>query len=89
MSAVRVRTHGGLDHAACGIAQATSADVAEVMSVLEDVHDTTCRVLLLPRIPRRARDELRAMLTDRVRPVLDREGRRRRAMRPSVSADPT
>jgi len=52
----------------------------EVMSVLEDTHETLCRVLLLPRIQPRARDELRTLLTDRVRPVLDREGRRLHAI---------
>ena len=52
----------------------------EVMAALEDTHETLCRVLLLSRIQPRARDELRAMLTDRVRPVLDREGRGPRAI---------
>ena len=52
----------------------------EVMSVLEDTHETLCRVLLLPRIQPRARDEMWTLLTDRVRPVLDREGRRLRSI---------
>lgn len=59
----------------------------QVISAIEDTHDTLCRVLLIPRIPHRARDELRALLTDRVRPILEREGRRIRAIPERATPD--
>ena len=60
----------------------------EVMSALEDTHDTLCRVLLMPRIQPRAREEMWILLTDRVRPVLDREGRWLRAIPEEARPDP-
>ena len=52
----------------------------QVMTVLEDTHEALCHVLLILGIPRRAREELRAVVADRVRPILEREGRRLRAI---------
>ena len=52
----------------------------QVMSAFETTEETLCRVLLIPGIPRRARDELRAVLMDIVRPILEREGRQLRAI---------
>jgi hypothetical protein len=54
----------------------------EVMTVLEDTHEALVRVLLMPGVPLRAQDELRAVLTNHVRPILEREGRRLHAIPP-------
>lgn len=50
------------------------------MRALEDIDGALCRVLLTPQLPHCAREELLAVLLDYVRPVLEREGRRRCAI---------